>query len=276
MHRPPGEPWQALCHRERRPAFIRKRAQPHRRGLGRPAGPSRPRHGDAGPAEVAVRLGVGAPKPTLREMRHDPAILRWPRLSLCLGLGLAMTVLAAWSIQVLGSRKGATTSYEDGEVDWPGSPPKGFPRDADRSFSSRAWGSRFRTCGRNTQKDYWQGWRVQCGWPLLCLHREHFAHASDRGFEDFEPWPSLTAPAWLPTLNQEPHDRLPTRPIPLGFAVDTVLNASLVWGLGAVWIRLRRRASVGRGRCPTCGYDLAGIGCPVCPECGASATIEAP
>ncbi|MEZ6241931.1 MAG: hypothetical protein R3B57_02710 [Phycisphaerales bacterium] len=59
---------------------------------------------------------------------------------------------------------------------------------------------------------------------------------------------------------------LPLRPIWPGFAIDAVFYAGVCWVMLAapgVVVRWRRRR---RGRCPACGYDLAGL--DACPECG--------
>lgn len=62
---------------------------------------------------------------------------------------------------------------------------------------------------------------------------------------------------------------LPLRPIWWGLSLNTLVFAML-WGLlllapPAARRAIRRR----RGRCPRCGYDLAGQSAPGCPECGA-------
>jgi len=60
------------------------------------------------------------------------------------------------------------------------------------------------------------------------------------------------------------------RPIPLGFAADTLLWSACIAGATSaaqMWIKARRRR---RAACPACGYDLRGLTAgTVCPECGA-------
>ena len=62
---------------------------------------------------------------------------------------------------------------------------------------------------------------------------------------------------------------LPYRPIPIGFAVNTALYASL-WALLFIAVAsMRKRFRVRRHLCPHCAYDLSGTGAGmVCPECG--------
>ncbi len=64
------------------------------------------------------------------------------------------------------------------------------------------------------------------------------------------------------------------RPIPLGFALDTLIYATCFAGLFAgvrVWARARRSK---QGACAACGYDLRGLASEAaCPECGAGASV---
>jgi rubrerythrin len=62
---------------------------------------------------------------------------------------------------------------------------------------------------------------------------------------------------------------MPTRILPLGFTLNTLLAAAILLtiteGAGAWRLRARRR----KGECPWCGYDRAGVaGDAACPECG--------
>lgn len=70
--------------------------------------------------------------------------------------------------------------------------------------------------------------------------------------------------------SEDAKQRLPVRPLPLGFAVNTVFYAALAWtgALGVRWARARfRRRS---DSCFGCGYSSAGLPVgAVCPECGA-------
>jgi hypothetical protein len=66
------------------------------------------------------------------------------------------------------------------------------------------------------------------------------------------------------------------RIIPAGFAINTLFYTAIL-ALPLSVFPIRRRLRARRGRCPKCGYDLAGLGgaenteggAP-CPECGAT------
>lgn len=74
-----------------------------------------------------------------------------------------------------------------------------------------------------------------------------------------------------PTTTAFARAALPLRPVWPGFAVNTLLIAAclalLVHGARPIRPLIRRY----RGKCPACGYELAGLadGAP-CPECGRS------
>ncbi len=60
---------------------------------------------------------------------------------------------------------------------------------------------------------------------------------------------------------------LALQPLPIGFALNTLVYAAGLWGVRYGPGRIRRFNRRRRGLCVTCGYDIAGL--PRCPECGA-------
>jgi len=110
------------------------------------------------------------------------------------------------------------------------------------------------------------------GWPMLAMRTE-----SD-WMLDPAAWRSAWQPPdWLmqgvyPVFLTRPP--LPLRPEPMGFAVNTVFYAVLLW-LPFWGTRLVRRVRrVRGGLCLGCGYSRAGLsGGAVCPECGAAARL---
>jgi hypothetical protein len=108
--------------------------------------------------------------------------------------------------------------------------------------------------------------RVQAGWPL---HSVRF-DGIKRSLENWQPTSaSLEAPAILRRNGwfTRPHDRLPLTPLHAGFAINTLFYAAIL-ALPMSVFPVRRRLRARRGRCPTCGYDRAGLKGD-CPECGA-------
>ena len=89
------------------------------------------------------------------------------------------------------------------------------------------------------------------GWPMRC-----FWLAGDSMFTVPDSWPF-----WSRLL-------IPIRPWVLPLAFN-----SAAWGTAWFFVlagtgAIRRRRRVRRGHCAGCGYDLAGLQCESCPECG--------
>jgi hypothetical protein len=64
---------------------------------------------------------------------------------------------------------------------------------------------------------------------------------------------------------------LPTRILPVGFALNTLYYATVLLGV-VEGVAFARRVRRGKGRCPACGYDRAGLAEGAgCPECGRGA-----
>ena len=65
------------------------------------------------------------------------------------------------------------------------------------------------------------------------------------------------------------YGRAALAPIWLGFAVNTLFYAALLWLLWSGSSVTRRLIRKRRGWCLKCGYDLRHAEHDVCPECGA-------
>ncbi len=111
------------------------------------------------------------------------------------------------------------------------------------------------------------------GWPMLALKyicEQHVASGRARVTYSSE-W-GLPVSRWFRRWTNE---CLPLLPMPLGFAVNTVLFAAVLWASarGArAWRSSRRRR---RGRCANCNYDRTGLAAGVvCPECGVAAAAS--
>jgi hypothetical protein len=68
---------------------------------------------------------------------------------------------------------------------------------------------------------------------------------------------------------------VPRSVLPLGFVVNTIVLALVLWLPFSAPLAARRHWRIKRGLCPKCGYDLRGnarTDATNCPECGAPAT----
>jgi hypothetical protein len=110
------------------------------------------------------------------------------------------------------------------------------------------------------------------GWPLYAVcavgangtYSNGYAHQSIGWYSLREGTGKGFNPAFRPGALY-----LPTRPLPLGFALNTLFYAAVVLGVVEFVAFARRRVRRGRGRCPSCGYDRAGLAeGSACPECG--------
>jgi hypothetical protein len=82
----------------------------------------------------------------------------------------------------------------------------------------------------------------------------------------------IEAPAVLKPEESSGMRLLPTRMLPLGFALNTLLAAGVLLGVVEGVAFARRRVRRAKGRCVACGYDRGGFegDAAACPECGMS------
>jgi hypothetical protein len=108
------------------------------------------------------------------------------------------------------------------------------------------------------------------GWPMVCLTcrcnwlgQPPFYVSSDAIDLGWPGGPSAQLnPAddmWLPRL-------LPLRPYVVGFAINTLFYAAILWLLFAAPFALRRWRRIRRGLCPACAYPVGAS--DLCSECG--------
>jgi hypothetical protein len=104
----------------------------------------------------------------------------------------------------------------------------------------------------------------EAGWPLRSLSRR------------FRPGRFEAIPISFGMRDNlgidDPNAALPLRPLPLGFALNTMLYAAILWTLIAVPFVIRRRIRIKLGQCAACGYSLSETRGGKCPECGCSST----
>lgn len=233
--------------------------------------------GRTGPAQG--ELPPPAPTPTRRSAARLAA-----RAALCLALGAFLTTAVAAACLMYAPTTGLGL-------------PNGFSNnDAQGREPGTAFfktGEAYVGLGVRDEINYWL-WvvegpsdtglvgagvgRLYAGWPSYAFTTPPLKFDTARDFQQFQAatdhaYTLLTTKHLPAFLNAKPHRLLPTRPLPLAFAANTLVYAALagalIYGPGIARRALRRRA----GRCTACGYPLPGG--PRCPECGALAPAPA-
>ena len=105
----------------------------------------------------------------------------------------------------------------------------------------------------------------EAGWPMRSLLRR------------FHPGRVEAIPISFGMRNElgidDPNAALPLRPLPVGFVVNTMLYAAILWTLFAFPFVIRRRIRIKLGQCAACGHSLSETRGDKCPECGATVEI---
>jgi hypothetical protein len=197
--------------------------------------------------------------------RRPPTIRRWTlKLALCLLAGAVVTWGVAWASAAWGPEANAPAVVLDTRS-WPMSVPESW----DQPFELRRFETVLMTEYRISFGPYAgslfgsaHGAAYQFGWPARALQQAHM------GAQVWHEHGSISAGPWLYPAHG---GRLPVLVMPLGFTLNTLLAAGVLLGVVEGFAFARRRARVRKGRCPSCGYDRAGVaGVAACPECGAA------
>ena len=198
--------------------------------------------------------------------------MNWRRLQIAilfLLLGAIINVAVAWAF-VSWSHGYRTLSNE--ALLWPVKSPKGFHYSPKYVNGSANLGTTQLGAWVDTDTAYMGRMDIyMAGWPSMSLYAErHYVKDwlgipgltifdNPQGF-----WDGVALPLWL--SGPRHYQCFPTRPLWLGFAINTVFYAAILWlpafGLGA----LRRRRRIKRGLCPACAYPIGESS--VCTECG--------
>jgi hypothetical protein len=228
----------------------------------------------------------------MRAMKGGKWRVMMLRAGVCLLLGVCLTVAVSWAIAVWGATDGNFRGKMGmpGQFDWPvkapaeWEPPRRVAWAVGRGvrFDGGAVAHQYAPTG-----PWYVASGVRYGWPVPAMQWRVAFVAKGMGDKLVIPT-GMTTGVKLP--GQPIHSvvwyapsqferRLPLLPVWPGFAVSTVLYASLaaaVWLLCRARSTLRRRHRIRRGLCLACGYAVGGL--PICPECGRSkqATLECP
>ena len=115
-----------------------------------------------------------------------------------------------------------------------------------------------------TEANYGKGkaalWEDAAGWPMRGLASQHQEVAGQNAGTSW----GLRFGASQGVLGMP--RVLPLRPIPVGFAVNTIFYAAVLWLLICGPFVLRRFIRLRRSLCPKCAYPMGKSG--VCSECG--------
>ncbi len=199
-------------------------------------------------------------------------------------LGAVMTVVVAW-----GCATWAHTGSDDFDYDVPG-PGERYGLDS-RVPGDWVTGTWLRHRGFGIEYDWvsemvWMGslpgmmgdrqnrtfHRVAVGWPLHAMEWvcDRDVRLDPRGAGQ-SVWLRGFKPIRAGRIGWTGDRRLPVKPLMLGFAIDAAVYGVAVWSLIWGWRLVRAKWRVRGGRCPACGYDLAGL--DGCPECGAGSAM---
>ena len=206
--------------------------------------------------------------------RRRPWIRHALTTTICVLLGVVLTVGVAWAATVWLQPPTQRQAIAPPEH-WPIAVPADWPAPTtavvfDPGFASRWLSVRF-TRGQTPGSG---GWKLahcyDAGWPMLALRHYILVDYPARQSTVFESSHyALQIPARIsvaPSFWGLPR-RLPTKPLWIGFVVDTAFFAGFTWLLLFAPSTLRRTIRTRRNRCPSCGYDTRRL--DTCPECGA-------
>ncbi len=189
------------------------------------------------------------------------------KITLSLLVGAVITWAVAWWCALYGAlpRPASMIDTTAGSLQWPAPPPDAW-RDPTASSTSVARLITRQSYGLISPGHHlFHAEQSEFGWPFRSLRSVHFMHLSDAAITEQRRF-SLPAPRlWLSPLNRY----LPLAPMPMGFALNTLLAAALILGLIESAALARRTLRARRNRCPFCNYDRRGLAPAAhCPECG--------
>jgi hypothetical protein len=218
--------------------------------------------------------------------RRDNVIVPWRVLAWSLVLGIVSTVVFSWGVVVYGRYNTLATGLRFGDwhripraaTAWLWSPPPDA-RQVPQVWDKRTFALTQRGCvgidrwileGTSAVNNSFGGtpvvhcqYEVAAGWPMHAMRARRSSADVSPALVDLERglrlWPQVRDDKAIP-------DTLPLRPIPAGFAGDSLALGCIWFGVISLGKRVRAGRRSGQGRCGACAYPTRGL--TACPECG--------
>ncbi len=192
-----------------------------------------------------------------------------------LPLGAIVNFAVAWLIWALPMSSGGTfrvlTPGANEERWWSENAPAGFAQKPTGHVDRRYFGRMTtdlnveQASGPNTPWIRNTAMRVRAGWPM---HSMEGAVWSDPLGSIFHRRHLYYPPSGWPCSKWG----LPCRPLGVGFAINSIVYAAILWLLLEAYCAIRRRRRIKRGLCPACAYPVGESA--MCSECGKAVVLK--
>lgn len=195
-------------------------------------------------------------------------------------VGLLLALLASWLPILWAHHTPFGNQVSDPKLHWPAKAPVDWPPTPDvQNYKSNGFGVSATTASHNLDRlgetkrqdptvvVHWMTTR-EYGLPFRSIMRTQLSVQAGRTIT------TLKTSTWqqgvkLPARLQNgfaSREYLPIQPVWLGFFGNWLLYWFLVWAVSKLFIKLRSRRRIRRGKCVRCAYAIANL--PICPECG--------
>ncbi len=200
-------------------------------------------------------------------------------------LGAVINVAVAWSGASLSHFPNGLAEQPDPRA-WPAQIPSHWPAAPKLISATGGFWTVNRFCaeiivevdGSTAKTECFLIDHFQFGWPMRSLQSERWSEPVYQGRPpkvtmshriEGHPQPSI----WREGVPiAAGFGMISLDPVWLGFAIDTIFYAVILWAILAMTFALRRQQRLGRNLCAACAYPI-GVS-PVCTECGATVTAR--